>query len=117
MDSIDDALQVLLWVAFSAPLIALWIAGFWDLAHRDDFTVYRKAVWAALFILTLYIGIAVYFAMRPVRPPAGKGNSQTVPRASTIVAELETLSAAKQADEIAEDTFLARKRELLGLDA
>jgi hypothetical protein len=115
MDSIDDALQVLLWVAFSAPLIALWIAGFWDLAHRDDFTMYRKAVWAALFVLTLYIGLAVYFAMRPVRPPAGKGNSRSVPRASAIVAELESLSTARRADEITQVEFTDRKRELLGL--
>ena len=117
MQAIDDGLQVLLWVAFTAPLIALLVAGFWDLAHRDDLAVFRKAVWGALFVLTLYVGLAIYFAMRPVRPPAGKESSGTVPRASAIVAELETLSAARQADEITEDAFLSRKRELLGLDA
>jgi hypothetical protein len=115
MDAVDDALQVLLWVAFTAPLVALWIAGFWDLAHRDELSVYRKAVWAALFVLTLYIGLAFYFAMRPVRPPAGKGSSDSVPRASAIVAELETLSAARRADEIKQQEFSDRKRELLGL--
>jgi hypothetical protein len=115
MQSIDEALTALLWVAFTAPLIALWVAGFWDLAHRKDLTVYRKAVWAALFILTLYIGIAVYFIMRPVRPPAGKGYSHTVPRASGIVTELESLTVARTAGEITDDAFIARKRELLGL--
>ena len=116
MGTVDDALGVLLWVAFTAPLVALWIAGFWDLARRDDLTVYRKAVLAALFILTLYIGLAIYFVMRPVRPPAGKGNSQTVPRASAIVAELESLSTARKTDEIAQAEFTDRKRELLGLN-
>ena len=117
MQAIDDALQVLLWVAFTAPLVALWIAGFWDLAHRDDLSVFRKAVWGSLFVLTLYVGLAIYFATRPVRPPAGKGNSETVPRASAIVAELETLSAARQTNQITEEAFLSRKRELLGLEA
>ena len=115
MKDIDSALSALRWVAFAAPLIALWVAGFWDLVHRKDLTVKRKAVWAALFIFTLYIGLAIYFIMRPVRPPAGKGNSATVPRASGIVTELESLSVARKAGEITEDAFVARKQELLGL--
>ncbi len=115
MNAVDDALTVLLWVAFTAPLIALWVAGFWDLAHRNDLSLSRKAVWGALFVLTLYIGLAVYFAMRPVRQPAGKAASYTVPRASVIVGELEALAATRRADEITEEAFLARKRELLGL--
>lgn len=117
MDSVDDALEVLLWVGFTAPLIALWIAGFWDLAHRKDLSVFRKAVWGALFVLTLYIGLVVYFAIRPVRLPAGKGNSQTVPRASGIVTELEALSASHRSGGITDDAFVARKQELLGLNA
>jgi hypothetical protein len=115
MKDIDSALSALRWVAFAAPLIALWVAGFWDLVHRKDLTVKRKAVWAALFIFTAYIGLAFYFAMRPVRPPAGKGNSATVPRASGIVTELESLSVERNAGEITEDAFVVRKRELLGL--
>jgi uncharacterized membrane protein len=114
MQSID-AFTALLWLAFTAPLIALWVAGFWDLVHRHDLTVYRKAVWAALFILTLYIGLALYFVMRPVRPPSGKDNSRTVPRASGIVTDLESLAVEHERGEIADDAFLARKRELLGL--
>ena len=115
MQTIDDAFPVLLWVGFTAPLVALWVAGFWDLAHRSDLSVLRKAVWAALFVLTLYIGLALYFATRPVKPPSGKGTSQTVPRASGIVAELESLSDARNANEMSDDTFVERKRELLGL--
>ena len=115
MDTVDDALNVLLRVAFLAPLVALWVAGFWDLAHRKDLSVFRKAVWAALFILTLYIGLAFYFAMRPVSPPAGKGTNHTVPRASRVVTELESLAVTHRAAEITDDAFLTRKRELLGL--
>ena len=115
MQMIDDAFPVLLWVGLTAPLIALWVAGFWDLAHRSDLSVLRKAVWAALFVLTLYIGLALYFATRPVRPPAGKGTTQTVPRASGIVTELESLSEARNVNEMNDDAFLERKRELLGL--
>jgi hypothetical protein len=115
MDIFDDALQAVRWVAFVAPLIILWIAGFWDLTHRDDLSVLRKSVWAAFFILTLYVGLAMYFATRPVRPPAGKGDTRSVPRASRIVADLEALSTAHRADGITEEAFLSQKRELLGL--
>lgn len=115
MQTVDEALSVLLWIGFTAPLIALWVAGFWDLAHRSDLSVFRKAVWGALFVLTLYVGIAIYFVTRPVRPPAGKGTSQTAPRASRIVSELESLSVSRSANELTDDEFLDRKRELLGL--
>jgi len=115
MQTIDDAFSALFWVAITVPLIALWIAGFWDLAHRDDLSVFRKAVWVVILIVTFYIGLAVYFATRPLRPPAGKGTSRTVPRASRIVAELEELAAKQEAGQLTDDAYLSRKRELLSL--
>lgn len=115
MQDIDDAFSALFWVAIAAPLVALWVAAFWDLARRRDLSVFRKAVWAAIFILTFYVGLAIYFATRPLRPPAGKGTSRTTPRASGIVTQLEELSESRRADGITEDAYVARKRELLGL--
>ncbi len=106
----------LLWVAIAIPLIALWVAVLWDLYRRKDLSIGRKAVWAALIIVTAYVGIAIYFAVRPIPDPPGKSSTHTVARASAIVTELEDLVRRNTNGELSESEFSATKRQLLGLE-
>ncbi len=102
-------------VALTLPLVALWVAAFWDIARRRDLSVTRKLAWSVVIIVTAYIGIAVYAIMRPIPPPPGKVNAATLPRASAIVGSLEHLVAAHANGDISDSDFDASKREILGL--
>ena len=106
----------LLWFAIAVPLVALWVAVLWDLFHRQDLSAGRKAAWAAVIIVTAYIGIAIYFALRPISDPPGKSSTQTVPRASVLVTQLEDLVQRNTNGELSEAEFTAAKRHLLGLE-
>ena len=67
----------------------------------------------ALIILTLYIGVALYFIMRPMPAPEGKRYDATVPRTSALVAEIERLHAMHEDGEIDDEAYLAAKNDLL----
>ncbi|MGI9610357.1 MAG: hypothetical protein ACR2NL_08680 [Acidimicrobiia bacterium] len=54
---------------FVIPLGVLWAALIVDLVRRDDINLGRKALWAALTLITAEFGAAVYIAMRPIRFP------------------------------------------------
>jgi hypothetical protein len=110
-----NAIDSVMWIALTLPLIALWVVAFWDLVRRRDLGPARKIAWAVAFVLTAYIGIAVYAIVRPTPPPPGKARSATLPRASAIVQELETLVAAHTEGTVDDATFDTQKRRILGL--
>lgn len=117
MDLFDLNAHWLLWIAITIPLIALWVAVLWDLFRRKDLPIGRKAVWVVVIILTAYIGIAIYFVVRPIPDPPGKSATHSVPRASAIVTELEDLVRRNAAGELSEAEFTNTKRHLLGLES
>lgn len=112
MFGIDNAL--LFWVAVTLPLFAFWVAAMWDLVFRRDLPFIKKLVWAAVIVFGAYVGLAAYFIARPIPEPPGKSVGDSVPRTSAIVTELERLAQAHADDAIADEAYLARKRELLG---
>lgn len=114
MDLLDSALRPVLLIGLIIPLFIFWILAFVDLARRKDLAASKKAVWAAAMFFGGYIGIAFYFALRPIPPPAGKDVNATVPRSSAIVSELETLQASHDEGEFSDDNYLTRKRGLFG---
>ncbi|MCZ7532454.1 MAG: PLD nuclease N-terminal domain-containing protein [Acidimicrobiia bacterium] len=116
MSRFDLEYDGLLWFAIAIPLIALWVAALWDLFRRQDLSARRKAAWTAVIIVTAYIGIAIYFALRPIPDPPGKSSTQTVPRASALVTQLEDLVRRNANGEMSEAEFTTAKRHLLGLD-
>lgn len=107
--------SVILWVAVTLPLLALWIAAYWDLVFRSDLPLVRKILWGTAIFFTAYIGIAAYFLSRPIPEPPGKNLGESVPRTSAIVTDLERLSEENRAGTLTDESYLARKRELLGL--
>jgi len=53
--------------------------------------------------------------MRPIPPPYGKGVKHTVARSSNLVKELERLHQDHGRGAMTGDSYLAAKRELLGV--
>ena len=113
----EDALEADWWFVFAvfAPLFLLWAAAFISLYRRKDLSIVRKLAWAAIIILTIYVGVALYFIMRPSPPPEGKRYDETVPRTSSIVAEIERLHGEHARGAIDDASYLAAKRDLLGV--
>jgi hypothetical protein len=111
----EDTARVLLVIGIMVPLFLLWIVTFVDIARRKDLSLPRKAMWTAVTFFGVYIGIAVYAAMRPVPEVLGKGIRQTVPETSATVSTLETLRAEHAGGSIGDADYLAKKRDLLGL--
>lgn len=109
------ALDTLALVALTLPLIALWVAAFWDIARRRDLSVVRKLTWSLIIVLTAYIGIAIYAIARPVPPPPGKVDAATLARASAIVGALEQLVSTHANGEVSDEQFKIAKRDILGL--
>lgn len=115
MSVVDEALERLIIVGLIVPLLLLWIVAYVDLARRPDFGIRRKALWAVVMFLGAYVGIAAYFILRPVPPPAGKSATGTTTRASEIVTEMEALREGHTDGAMTDGDYLKRKRNLLGL--
>jgi len=115
LDLLDGTAGTLLGFAIATSLLLLWAATLVDLFRRRDLTVVNKAVWAGVIIFTAHIGVAVYFAMRPIPPPYGKGAKHTVDRSSNLVKELERLHTEHGNGTMTDDAYLAAKQALLGL--
>ena len=111
----DNILTQLLAIGLVVPLFLLWIVAYVDVVRRKDLKFTRKVLWATAIFFTAYIGIALYFMMRPVAPVVGKDTRATTPRSSQLVADLESLKEGHTDGAIPDDDYLARKRRLLGL--
>ncbi len=82
---LEATANVLLWIAVTVPLALLWVAVLVDLLRRKDLSLVRKAMWAAIVVFTIHIGVLLYFVFRPVPPPAGKRDHDEADRSSKIV--------------------------------
>ncbi|MGI9528575.1 MAG: PLDc N-terminal domain-containing protein [Acidimicrobiia bacterium] len=108
-------LDPILWVAIFIPLILLFVASFVDLYRRKDLSVLRKLAWVAVIVLTLYIGVALYYLLRPPRTPVGKRSGETKEGTKSIVDQLEGLRRSHDRGELDDAAFLEAKRGVLGL--
>ncbi|MGI9584347.1 MAG: PLD nuclease N-terminal domain-containing protein [Acidimicrobiia bacterium] len=115
MSLFDETVNVAIVIAIVVPLLLLWVAAFYDLLRRKDLSVVRKALWTALIVFTAYVGIAIYFIARPIRPPEGKRYGKTAPRARGVVDDIERARTEYASGSIDDETYLTKKRMLLGL--
>ncbi len=115
VDVIGLSASALLVFAVGTTLFLLWAASIADVFRRHDLSLVKKAAWVALIILTAHIGVAFYFAMRPIPPPYGKGVKHTIDRSSNLVKELERLHTAHAGGGMTDGAYLAAKRDLLGV--
>ncbi|MCL1593161.1 MAG: PLDc N-terminal domain-containing protein [Actinomycetia bacterium] len=111
------SVEFLLAIAISGTIFLLWAASFIDLTRRRDLPIIKKAMWAALVIFTGHVGVLIYFAVRPIRPPYGKGIRHTVDHSSILVSEIERLHAEHSDGNLTDEVYLAAKRDLLGVPA
>lgn len=110
-----SALDPIVWVAIFIPLFLLLIASFIDLFRRKDLSVIRKLLWVAVIVLTVYVGVALYYLFRPPRTPEGKQESATKKRTKSIVDQLEDLQGSHDRGDINDEAFLEAKRAVLGI--
>lgn len=108
-------LDPILWVAIFLPLILLFVASFIDLYRRKDLSVLRKLAWVVVIVLTLYVGVALYYLFRPPSTPEGKRSGETKEHTKSVVDQLESLRSAHDRGELDDAAFLAAKRGVLGL--
>ncbi len=111
------SIEFLLAIAISGTLFLLWAAAFIDLTRRHDLPIIKKALWASLVIFTGHVGVLIYFVLRPIRPPYGKGVRHSVDRSSVLVSELERLHAQHTDGHLTDDAYIDAKRDLLGVPA
>ncbi len=115
MNIADETARTLVLIGVTIPLFLLWIVALVDIARRSDLGIGKRLMWAAVILFGLYIGIAVYFLMRPVAEVNGKGPNPTTPETSAIVNNIEALRSSHAEGSINDTDYLARKRDLLGL--
>ena len=110
-----SALDPVVWLAIFIPLILLYIASIVDLIRRKDLSVVRKAGWVVVIVLTVYIGVALYYLFRPPATPEGKQRDDSEHHTATIVDQLDELRNAHARGDISDHRFLEGKRQVLGL--
>lgn len=110
-----SSLDPIVWIAMFIPLFLLFIASLVDLVRRNDLSVIRKLVWVAVILLAAYIGVALYFLLRPPRTPEGKQDSATEVHTKGIVDRLEDLHDAHERGDIDDEAFLEAKQMVLGV--
>jgi uncharacterized membrane protein len=115
LNDLETVADVLLVIAITVPLFLLWVAVIVDLLRRKDLSIGKKLMWLVIVVVTVYIGVVLYFIFRPVPPPSGKREHDKDDRASAIVASIEVLHVQHDAGDISDDAYLNAKRELLGL--
>ena len=115
MNIAEDTSRQLVAIGFTVSLLLLWIVAYVDLARRKDLAVVKKLLWVAAMLFGAYIGIAVYFVMRPVPEVIGKGLNSTAPESSALVGNLESLRSSHTEGSLSDADYLAKKRDLLGL--
>ena len=106
--------QFLYLYLFVVPLLLLWAVALWDNWRRTSRSVGAKIAWSAAIVLLPVVGVAVYFASRPVPPPnrrerPGEGTT------SGIVDELRELQDAHDRGDLDDEEYAAEKARLFGL--
>lgn len=96
---------------FIVPLVILWAAALWDNWKRTSRSVRAKTAWSAVILLLPVVGVAIYFALRPVPPPAGQ-KADREDTTSAIVNELQALTAAHDRGEVSDEEFATGKASL-----
>lgn len=115
LNDLEITAEVLLVIAVTVPLFLLWVAVIVDLLRRKDLSLWKKLMWLVIVVLTIHIGVLLYFIFRPVPPPSGKREHNKDERASAIVTSIEALHVQHSAGDISNNAYLDAKRELLGL--
>jgi hypothetical protein len=111
----EETFRLLLAIGIAASHVLLWIVAYVDLARRKDLSVIKKVLWGLAILFGTYIGIAVYFIMRPVPEVPGKSADGTTAASSAVVEDLESLHSSYGEGSITDADYLAKKRTLLGL--
>jgi hypothetical protein len=97
------------------PLVVLWVAALFHIVvRRHDLSVPRKAIWSGLVILVPYLGVLLYAALRPPRPPTPTGGEDPT-AAGTAIEQLAGLVDAHDAGSITDQEFSLRKAAVFGL--
>ena len=115
LNDLETAADVLLVIAITVPLFLLWVAVIVDLLRRKDLSIGKKLMWFVIVVLTVHIGVVLYFIFRPIPPPSGKREHDKDERASAIVTSIELLHVQHSTGDISNNAYLYAKRELLGL--
>jgi hypothetical protein len=97
-----------------APLLVLWVlAVFHILARRRDLSIAAKGLWMAIVVLVPYVGLLLYYGLRPPRPPQGTGGDENASRAA--IRRLIALADDHAAGRIDDDVFAHEKETVFGL--
>lgn len=118
MFHVSNELDIITVVAIAIPLVLLLAAAVFDIVRRRrDLSVVRKVAWMVFIAFTAYVGVAIYYIARPPRVPDGKRYGSTEARSNAVVDQLERLRSDHRAGALDADSYLVRKKEILGLDA
>lgn len=111
----NDATAILAGLVVLVPLAILWISAlFHIIARRPDLSLPWKGAWSATVILLPFIGVMIYAAVRPPRPPKRTGTDDP----SVVAAAMEQtreLVAAHDRGAIDDEEFAAGTARIFGL--
>jgi hypothetical protein len=108
-------LTLLLSALVVIPLVILWVAALFHIVvRRHDLSFGGKAIWSGIVILVPYIGVLLYAAFRPPRPPTPTGGNDPT-AAGTAIEQLADLVDAHEHGSITDDEFSERKAAVFGL--
>ena len=97
------------------PLVLLWIVALVHiLGQRHDLSFGRKAIWSSVVIVVPYIGLLIYAALRPPRPPTPTGGEDQT-AVGTAIKQLSRLVTAHADGSITDEEFAQRKYAVFGL--
>jgi len=97
------------------PLVILWIAALLHIVvRRTDLSFGRKVIWSGLVVLVPYVGVLMYAALRPPRPPTPTGGEDQT-AAGAAIEELAQLVDDQNVGAITDEEFSQRKAAVFGL--
>lgn len=96
---------------FITPLVILWAVALWDNWKRTSRSVGAKIAWSAVILLLPVVGVAIYYAARPVPPPAGQERDRD-DTTSAIVDELQALALAHDRGDVSDEQYASEKARL-----
>ena len=109
--------NVALVVLVVAPLLVVWIVALTHIVlRRPDLSVLWKGIWSAVVILTGYVGLLLYLALRPPRP-ANRIGSDNPAAFRAALQRLNELVEGHDAGSIGDEEFARGKAAVFGLEA